>query len=288
MSEHRYQLSIVGTVWTVLYPFELEIGEACKPFVSKCISSDYEFCFRIGESNYGDEILIRNKAPRVWKGNDYIRVERNIVADIPRSTVILSEKKSNYTECLIHPDYVQQFKKIDEVLGLLEMETHLARLSTVNLHSSLIFHDEEAILFTAPSGTGKSTQANLWEQYRNARQINGDRSLIRKIHGQWTAFGSPFAGTSGIYRNESAPIKAIVILRQGKENHVKWISPSAAFRYLYQETVIPRWNDKAHIQIMDILNAMVEDLPICCFQCTPDESAVEVLDRFLQEEQYDR
>ena len=284
MPEYQYQLSIAGAVWTVLFPVELEAGEACKPFVTESAASDCVFHFRLAESDYSNEIMIREKAPRVWKGNDYTRVERTVMADKPRTTVILSDRNPTCTKCLVHPDYVKQLKTISDVLGISEMEVHLANLRTVNLHSSLIFHEGEAILFTAPSGTGKSTQANLWEKYGNARQINGDRSLIRRIHGQWTAFGSPFAGTSGIYKNESAPIKTIVILRQGKENLVKWISPSVAFRFLYQETVIPRWNDRAHIQIVDILSEMVKDIPVCCFQCTPDNSAVEVLDRFLQEE----
>ncbi len=70
-----------------------------------------------------------------------------------------------------------------------------------------------AVLFTAPSGTGKSTQAELWRKHRGASIINGDCTLIAEDDGVFTAFGFPFSGTSGIFENRKAPIAAVVYLR---------------------------------------------------------------------------
>lgn len=81
------------------------------------------------------------------------------------------------------------------------------------LHSAFVRWREKGILFSGPSGTGKSTQADLWERFEEAEILNGDRTVVRKVDGHWRAFGFPFSGSSDIYRNDSAPIAAVVVLQ---------------------------------------------------------------------------
>ena len=66
------------------------------------------------------------------------------------------------------------------------------------LHASYILYRGEAILFSAPSGTGKSTQAAFWKEHRGAEIINGDRVLVIKRDGVFYACGVYVSGTSGI------------------------------------------------------------------------------------------
>lgn len=81
----------------------------------------------------------------------------------------------------------------------------LAEHGGVVLHSSYIITQRgEALLFSAPSGTGKSTQAELWRSYAGAKVINGDRALVKAENGV-TANGILFSGTSGISENVTAP-----------------------------------------------------------------------------------
>ena len=164
----------------------------------------------------------------------------------------------------------------------------LASIDAISLHSALVRYQNRAILFSAPSGTGKSTQAELWKRYRGADPINGDRSIIRKHDGRWTAYGSPHAGTSGLFRNESVPIRIIVILRQSDKNNLRVLGQAEAFRYLYSETVVPRWNDEIHSHIMDIITQITAEIPVVMLSCRLEESAVDLLDQFLQEEGNDR
>ena len=64
------------------------------------------------------------------------------------------------------------------------------------------------ILFSGVSGAGKTTQAELWMQWEQARQINGDRPiLVSKVIREWLGCGSPYAGSSECYINECIPIK---------------------------------------------------------------------------------
>lgn len=181
----------------------------------------------------------------------------------------------------IYPEAADYFRDFDNLLDAANLEHMLTALGAVSLHSSFITHNGQAILFSAPSGTGKSTQAALWEQYAHAEQINGDRSVIRCVDGVWTAFGFPFAGSSGIYKNKSAPIRAIVVLRQTPENTIERLAAPEAFRLLYSETAIQRWNTQGHAAAVDLLIRLSAAVPVYRLCCTPDARAVDLLQTTL-------
>ena len=107
------------------------------------------------------------------------------------------------------------------ILTFMDLEATLLHFGAVILHASLIRWNNTAIVFSAPSSTGKSTQAELWKQYAGAEILNGDRAALRKKDGVWHGYGLPYAGSSGIYRNEHAPLRAIVALKQERENNIR-------------------------------------------------------------------
>ena len=89
----------------------------------------------------------------------------------------------------------------------------LADAGMLVLHSAyIVTRQGQGILFSGPSGIGKSTQAALWQRYAGAEIINGDRALVRPDTG--TVSGVFYAGTSGISRNVTAPLQAVILLEQ--------------------------------------------------------------------------
>ncbi|MEE1312349.1 MAG: hypothetical protein UHS41_01185, partial [Lachnospiraceae bacterium] len=151
------------------------------------------------------------------------------------------------------------------------------------LHSSFIRWNSQGLLFSAPSGTGKSTQADLWVKYEGAEIINGDRAGLRKLDKGWTAYGLPYAGSSGVYRNESAPVKSIIVLRQAKENRIRPLGPAEAVRYLYPEITVHQWDSDFVKQVMDLLTDLVLNIPIYLLECLPDQGAVDLVKRTIFE-----
>ena len=170
---------------------------------------------------------------------------------------------------------------ISPILRVLDLPYEILRHGGVFLHASFIEWRGKAILFTAPKQTGKSTQAALWEKYKGAEIINGDRSLLRKAGGRWQAFGSPYCGTSHICKNKAVPIAAIVILGQAKENHLRKAATMEALRALLDGCSYDTWDKEQVIRMMDIANDLIKNLTFWKLDCLPDKSAVELLETIL-------
>lgn len=168
------------------------------------------------------------------------------------------------------------------ILDVIGLETVMLQHRALLLHAAFISANGQGIVFTAPSGTGKSTQAALWEKYRGAEILNGDRVGLRKKEDGWYGYGLPYAGTSGIYRAENAPIRAIVMLSQAKENRIYPVSAAQALRFMYPELTIHRWEPVFVDRALALFSELCRDVPIYRLECTPDENAIRTLEMVLK------
>lgn len=143
------------------------------------------------------------------------------------------------------------------------------------LHCSCLKYKGEAIIFTALSGTGKSTHAALWRRHfgDEVEMINDDKPLVREKDGEFIIYGTPWNGKHGIGANISAPIRAVVFLSQAPENTAASIEPIEAMTLILQQTVLP--SDKAQLsKLLDMLGRMVETVPMYRLGCTISDEAV--------------
>lgn len=165
--------------------------------------------------------------------------------------------------------------------SLLALERRLIGKGGLVLHCAYTKYRGEAILFSAPSETGKTTQANLWGKYRGSETVNGDRSLLQVVSGRWTAQGWPVCGTSEICHNEAVPIRAIVMLNQAKEDTVRRLSPMEAFPQLYSQITVNTWNRGYVAQDMSLIDSLVSQVPLYHLACTISENAVACLENAI-------
>lgn len=171
-------------------------------------------------------------------------------------------------------------------VSLLALEKRMLERSALVLHTAFMVYKGQAVLFSAPSGTGKSTQADLWEKYRGSRTINGDRCLLRKQNGIWQAEGWPVCGSSQICNRGSWPVRAIVMLDQAKENSIERLTPAAAFAQVYSQITVNRWDKRAAVSAMDRIEELTEAIPVYHLACNISEQAVACLERALEEDSY--
>lgn len=173
------------------------------------------------------------------------------------------------------------------VLNAVQAEHLVTRNGGFIFHSSYIVRDGRAILFTAPSGTGKSTQAELWRVLRGAEIINGDRSVVRLVESAGArdyvaaADGIPFAGSSQICKNQTEPLAAIVYLGQAPRTTIRRLRGFEAFRSVWEGVSVNTWDETDVALVSETVRCVVQTVPVYRLDCTPDESAVVALERVL-------
>lgn len=78
------------------------------------------------------------------------------------------------------------------------------------LHASAVVVEGEAYLFSAPSGTGKSTHTALWRKlFPQSYILNDDKPVIWPTEEGITAWGTPFSGKSDLQVNRGVPLRGI-------------------------------------------------------------------------------
>lgn len=272
-------LSIAGLCWRLDSPHPLTIAPRMAPFVCAAAPADITValtpCRTLpspDEGGYTDG-LCYHSGDGVWhhdpsNGNRYA-----LTRFLPDGNIQL---------CYL-PTAAEAFTGTGGVFNHIGIERPLLTHGGVVLHASLIRYRGRAIAFCAPSGAGKSTQATLWQQTMGADVLNGDRAALRRANGVWTAYGLPFAGTSGIYRNEQAPLVAVVVPGQAAENTLCPLTPTEALTALYPQTACLHREKALVEQAVDTLTALIAHLPVYRLDCRPDATAVALLHRTLTE-----
>lgn len=184
------------------------------------------------------------------------------------------EVDNDHAMIIINDNCLNLFS-IDPVFtSIFALEKHLLKNNELILHCSYIKHKDKALLFSGPSGIGKSTQADLWRLYLGSEIINGDRALIGFNEDYYLAQGWPVCGTSDICHNLSLPIQAIVMLEQGEDNHISQLSKGQAFSLLYSQITMNKWNYLDHLKAMDLIDHLICNIPVYQYTCNISKEAV--------------
>ncbi len=158
----------------------------------------------------------------------------------------------------------------------------LLRHNRMVLHSSCIARNGKAVLFSAPSGTGKSTHTGLWKQYYpDTQYINDDTPILRLDKpGEVWACGSPWSGKTRLNQNISAPLCGIVFLEQGETNVIKPLSKAEAMgRLLGECRKIPFYDSM--IKAAELCGQLLERVPVYRLSCNISYEAVETVRKEL-------
>lgn len=181
--------------------------------------------------------------------------------------------------CYFHPDMRDQTPPLTAVrfFSCAGMHSKLLQHGDMILHASYIAWNGQAILFAAPSGTGKSTQADLWRRYAGAELVNGDRALIGRENGVWYSYGYPCCGSSAVCMNRTLPLSMIVILEQGDQNRIVSLSASEKIRAVVSGTELFPWDSAEIGRALDLAEILAAGVPVIRLICRPDEGAVDLL-----------
>ena len=146
------------------------------------------------------------------------------------------------------------------------------------LHSSAIVVDGIAYLFSATSGTGKSTHTNLWLKLFGDRAfiLNDDKPALRLEDGVWYAYGTPWSGKTPCYKNEVVPLKAVVRLSQAPYNKIVRHSPLQAYASLMPSCSCMRWDRTSTSALHSTVEDVISKVRCWHLECLPDADAARI------------
>lgn len=285
---HFSDLLLGGTVIRLEHPQSILTTENFWCFQTEASTPDCIVTFRVYEklSWPSAEPLFANFAFSVYPDGEggYIRLYHDHKeGDRPYAIGrIAPDGRSETVDYLA--DSAGFFSETQNTFSHIALEELLLHRDRIILHASFITASLGGILFSGPSGVGKSTQAALWERFEGARQINGDRPILGREDDRWIAYGSPYAGSSRCHVNESCPVRAIVLLEQGPENSLTRLTVGQAFHRLFAQTTVNSWNPWFVERVCDLVSHLAASVPVYCLSCTPDRRAVETLKTALKGE----
>lgn len=223
-------------------------------------------------------------ALRVYRqGEAQMRFHGEVQTD-PRGGHICARQQGRQIEAVFRHAKLQQGITSKLLLTALDLPHILTNHSGLLLHASFIEHESGAILFTAPSETGKSTQAQLWCDHAGAALVNGDRAAVRIMDGQVLACGTPYSGSSPVRRNVKLPLRAIVLLSQAPVNQITRLRGLRAFRAVLEGCTVNVW-DRSDVELATrTVTEVIGQVPVYHLACTPDVRAVELLKQTMEVE----
>lgn len=175
------------------------------------------------------------------------------------------------------PDYVNTQKPILHAMRyafshMAEEENKLA------VHSSSVIYRNKIYLFSASSGTGKTTHTNLWHNYLGAEIANGDLNLCGFQDNIPSVFGIPWCGTSNKYITETLPLGGIIFLHRDQTNHVKRLSHEEACIKLSDRLLTTAFTKSSLLRILKLTDQLLSDtVYTASLFCNTEKEAFEVM-----------
>ena len=144
-------------------------------------------------------------------------------------------------------------------------------------HGAAIDYRGAGLLFTAPSGTGKSTHIALWRQVLGdeVRIVNGDKPLLWLREDGVEVCSTPWAGKENWQRNTTAPLRALCLLERGSEDVMRRVEPSEVLDRLLAQVYLP-YDPVAAAKTLEIMDGVVTRVPVYRLSCTPTPRAATV------------
>ena len=192
----------------------------------------------------------------------------------PLFTVAITDEQLEFEKNISPEEVPEPYYELTAILRAI-CNTILERYNGFFFHCSCFEFEGNAYIFTAKSGTGKSTHTRLWRKVFGDKvtMINDDKPIIRLLNDKFFVFGTPWNGKHSISNNIKAPIKAVFYLHQAKENKVEKCEPIDAISKILSQTILPDSKTTMNT-LLDMTEKFVTDIPVFDLYCNISEDAV--------------
>ncbi len=216
--------------------------------------------------------LIKNKFQYVKK-----LCEHYIVSENETENAVLIETseaeimQENSGELQYPPAYLESLAIYRRICSLLAYD------GVFLFHCSAVSFNGEGVLFTAPSGTGKSTHVRLWRECfpESVTVINDDKPLLKIKKDGIYVYGTPWCGKHGIETNTSARVKAVALIERAEKNVTEQMSFDDGYKVLFAQTHRPSDPEKAAMTLR-FINLLAQSVEMYRVKCNISEEAAHV------------
>ncbi|HOC34777.1 MAG TPA: hypothetical protein PLH98_05080 [Ruminococcus flavefaciens] len=172
---------------------------------------------------------------------------------------------------------------LEELAVYRKIAEQMIDFDTVLFHGSVVAVDGVGYLFTAKSGTGKSTHTRLWREYFGDRAImvNDDKPLLHIGDIGVVAYGTPYNGKHRLGSNISVPLKALCILTRDNDNQIESITREQAYTMLLQQVYRPADILKM-AKTLELVDRLADSVKLYLLGCNMDISAAKVAYKGMQ------
>lgn len=156
------------------------------------------------------------------------------------------------------------------------------------MHGVLLEYEGKGYLFTADSGTGKTTHVKLWQQVfgKKVRILNGDKPILRFVNDELYGYGTPWCGKEGYNINASVKLSGVCFIERGEANNIEKLDADGAIaRILSQVMIADSSNLGKQLELVDNLLCSV---PTYLLKCNMDPEAAQVAYIGMTSESYIR
>lgn len=153
---------------------------------------------------------------------------------------------------------------------------------TPMFHGVAVEHSGRGIIFTAVSGTGKTTHADFWVENHGAIILNGDSPIINNTGEKPIIVSCPWCGSSKISVNKEVALDSVVVIKRGEANSIRRLSGFEAVGMLLSSIRYPAWDGNFVDIAFKQLERLCKSVNIFELTCLPEpEAAVVALDGII-------
>lgn len=149
---------------------------------------------------------------------------------------------------------------------------HLLKFDGTYLHASAVILDGKAYLFSANSGTGKSTHTEKWCRLFGATYLNDDKPALRLVDGVWMAYGTPWSGKHDLSTPTGVPLGGIAFLKRGEENAIRPMTSAQAVPHILHQSQWKLQMNQMETQLA-LVDKLLRQVPVWELTCRNDDAA---------------
>ncbi len=168
------------------------------------------------------------------------------------------------------------FDPFFQPLGSILLHYLIQNKQGIMIHASGVKDSNRGYVFTAVSGTGKSTMAGLWQK-TGAQVINDDRLILIPKGEKVIMTNTPMPYYQDV--DKDSPVTAVFLIKQSSENYLKPVMGAAGVAGLMANCIQFLYNKEMVQQHLEAITAIAGKCPVYELGFKPTTEITEIIRR---------